>query len=138
MPYTMNDYPSSLKNLNRLERKKAIDIINAMLDDGYDENKAIPIGTEQAQEWYENASEEDLAELENKYIQDDDSQGESRGAQLIDNDIAVYFEEDEWKVRTEGAEKPSKTFEYKNDAVDYAQEIADKRGTTVIEYKKSD
>lgn len=31
MPWTMSDYPSSWKNLEKLERKKAIDIGNAML-----------------------------------------------------------------------------------------------------------
>lgn len=56
MPYTMNDYPDSLKNLERLERRKAIDIINAMIEDGYDEDEAIPIGTRQAEKWYKDAT----------------------------------------------------------------------------------
>ncbi len=49
MPWNMNDYPSSLKNLDKPVRKKAIDIANAMLDEGYDEGKAIPIATKQAE-----------------------------------------------------------------------------------------
>ena len=48
MPWTMNDYPQSWKNMDELERKKAIDIGNAMLKDGYKEGDAIPIATEQA------------------------------------------------------------------------------------------
>ena len=31
MPWTMNDYPQTWKHLDELERKKAIDIANAML-----------------------------------------------------------------------------------------------------------
>ena len=31
MPWTMNDYPNTWKNFDELERKKAIDIGNAML-----------------------------------------------------------------------------------------------------------
>lgn len=46
MPWTMEDYPQSLKNLDKLERKKAIDIANAMLKDGYKESDVIPIATQ--------------------------------------------------------------------------------------------
>ena len=49
MPWTMSDYPPSWKNLAQLERKKAIDIGNAMLKDGYDEHDVIPIATQQAE-----------------------------------------------------------------------------------------
>lgn len=43
MPWNMNDYPASMKNLDPLIRKKAIDIANALLDDGYPDDRAIPI-----------------------------------------------------------------------------------------------
>lgn len=49
MPWTMDDYPQSLKNLDELERKKAIDIANAMLKDGYKESDISPIVTKQAE-----------------------------------------------------------------------------------------
>ena len=49
MPWTMNDYPQTWKHLDELERKKAIDIANAMLKDGYKEGDAIPIATKQAE-----------------------------------------------------------------------------------------
>ena len=45
MPWTMNDYPNTWKNFDELERKKAIDIGNAMLKDGYKEGDVIPIAT---------------------------------------------------------------------------------------------
>lgn len=138
MAYTMNDYPDSLKNLERLERRKAIDIINAMLEDGYDENRAIPIGTEQAQEWYKNASDDDLKKLENKDLQKHDDDDDSRGPELIDNDVEVYFEEDEWKVKTVGAKQASATYDKKTDAEKRAKEIADNRGTNVKVHNKND
>jgi len=48
MPWTLNDYPDSMKNLTNITRKKAIDIANAMTKEGYDDNRAIPIAIEQA------------------------------------------------------------------------------------------
>ncbi|QUN10039.1 DUF2188 domain-containing protein [Bacillus sp. 7D3] len=63
MPWSMKDYPQSLKNLEEPVRKKAIEIANAMLDEGYEEGRAIPIATSQAKEWKENASKEDIDQL---------------------------------------------------------------------------
>lgn len=68
MPWTMDDYPQSWKNFDELERKKAIDIGNAMLKDGYKEGDVIPIATQQAEKWYKDASKEELDELKNKHI----------------------------------------------------------------------
>ena len=41
MPWNMNDYPASLKNFDNLLRKKIIDIANALLANGYDDNQEI-------------------------------------------------------------------------------------------------
>lgn len=57
MPWDTTDYPASFKNLETAVRKKAIDIANAMIEDGYKEGQAIPIATEQAKKWYDSASE---------------------------------------------------------------------------------
>lgn len=54
MPWTWQRYPDSMKNLSVRVRHKAIDIANALLDDGYDESRAIPIAIAQAKEWHEN------------------------------------------------------------------------------------
>lgn len=51
MPWNMNDYPTSMKNLAPLIRKKAIDIGNALLADGYPDDRAIPIAISQAEKW---------------------------------------------------------------------------------------
>jgi uncharacterized protein YdaT len=51
MPWTYQDYPASMKNLSAEVRRKAIDIANALLDDDYEEGRAIAIATAQAEKW---------------------------------------------------------------------------------------
>ena len=57
MAWDMLDYPASLKNLEPLVKKKTIEIANALLADGYPEDRAIPIATSQAEKWYAAADE---------------------------------------------------------------------------------
>lgn len=54
MPWTKTNYPDSMKNLSEKVRNKAIEIANALLDEGYDEDRAIPIEISQAEKWAEN------------------------------------------------------------------------------------
>jgi uncharacterized protein YdaT len=58
MPWTHDDYPISMKNLPEPVRNKAIDIANALLEQGADEGKAIRIGIDKAREWAEHHEEE--------------------------------------------------------------------------------
>lgn len=51
MPWTTTDYPASMKNLTKEVRNKAIEIANALLEEGYEEGRAIAIGTAKAEEW---------------------------------------------------------------------------------------
>ncbi|MFQ4134852.1 DUF2188 domain-containing protein [Nodosilinea sp. PGN35] len=51
MPWSYDDYPTSMKNLTAEVRRKAIDIANALLDDGYGDGRAIAIATAQAEKW---------------------------------------------------------------------------------------
>lgn len=57
MPWSTNDYPPSLKNLDEKVRNKAIEIANALLREGYEEGRAISIATSQAHEYIEGKSE---------------------------------------------------------------------------------
>lgn len=137
MPWNLDDYPASFKNLDQVVRKKAIDIANALVDEGYEEDRAIPIATSQAKEWADDASEDELKSY--KYDdrpEKDDEHDSKANAELLDNDVLVYFEEDEWKVRTKEAKRADSTFEKKTDAVDRAKEIADNKGTSVIRFTK--
>ncbi|MBP2028921.1 uncharacterized protein YdaT [Acetoanaerobium pronyense] len=54
MPWSKNDFPDAMKNLEKPVRDKAIEIANSLLEDGYEEGRAIPIAISKAKEWYEN------------------------------------------------------------------------------------
>ena len=137
MPWTMDDYPQSWKNMDKLERKKAIDIGNAMLKDGHSENDTIPIATKQAESWYKDASDSELKELKNKKItQHDDNQ--SSDPSLDDRDVHVYYEDSKWKVKTDQASQATDSFDKKEDAMKRVRNIADNRDTEVIEHKKNE
>lgn len=137
MPWDMNDYPDSMKNMDKVVRKKAIDIANALLDNDYSEDRAIPIAQQQAKEWAENASEEEKKEFENESNpKKSDKHEKTSNPDLLDNDVEVFFEEDEWKVQTIEADRPDSTFEKKSDAVERAKEIAENKESNVIRYTK--
>jgi uncharacterized protein YdaT len=54
MPWDKKNYPDSLKNFTAPVRDKAVEIANALLEDGYEEGRAIAIATSQAKEWAAN------------------------------------------------------------------------------------
>ncbi|WER50374.1 hypothetical protein CupriaWKF_32850 [Cupriavidus sp. WKF15] len=51
MPWSFGNYPSSMKNLPPAVREKAIEIANALLDEGYADGMAIRIAIAQAHRW---------------------------------------------------------------------------------------
>lgn len=139
MPWTMNDYPSSLKNLDKAVRKKAIDIANAMVDEGYDEGRAIPIATEQAKEWHDNASKKEI----DKFMEEGDPTERSEEGkkydnrpELLDQAEMVVSHEDGWAVQAKGAKKPDKVYDKKSNAIERAKEVAENKGTEAIIYKE--
>ncbi|MBD3388817.1 MAG: DUF2188 domain-containing protein [Candidatus Altiarchaeales archaeon] len=50
MPWSKSDYPDSMKNLDVKTREKAIEIANSLLEDGYEEGRAISIAISKAKE----------------------------------------------------------------------------------------
>lgn len=138
MPWDMNDYPDSMKNMDKIVRKKAIDIGNALLDNGYSEDRAIPIAQQQAKEWADNASEKEKKdfEKENNPKKSDEHEQDSN-PDLLDNDVEVFFEEEKWKVQTAQADRPDSTFDKKSEAIDRANEVAENKDSKVIRYTKS-
>lgn len=50
MPWSTDNYPDSMKNLDPAVRNKAIEIANALLRDRYSEGRAIAIATAKAHE----------------------------------------------------------------------------------------
>lgn len=139
MPWNLKDYPESFKNFDHVVRKKAIDIGNSLLDDGYDEDEAIPIATEQAKEWAGNASSDELKSYKygDRPEKDDDHESQA-DPELLDSDVLVYFDEEssEWLVRSDDADQASDRFDNKSDAVDRAKEIAENKGTKVVRYTR--
>ncbi len=53
MPWNEAYYPQSMRKLPREVRLKAIEIANALLEEGYEEGKAIRIAIAKAKEWAE-------------------------------------------------------------------------------------
>ncbi|MDY0395288.1 DUF2188 domain-containing protein [Virgibacillus halophilus] len=139
MPWTMNDYPSSLKNLDHATKKKAIDIANAMVDEGYDENRAIPIATKQAKEWRSNASKEEIAEYAESgqptTRKKEDTKYENNPERLEEGEEVVSHE-DGWAVQSKNAKKPSNIYKNKDDAVEQGRKIARNKGTYLTIYKQ--
>ena len=50
MPWNSTTYPTSMKNLPPVLREKAIEIANALLEEGMDEGKAIRVAISKAEE----------------------------------------------------------------------------------------
>ena len=51
MPWDENYYPRSMAHLQSEIRVKAIEIANALLEEGYEEGRAIRIAIAKAKEW---------------------------------------------------------------------------------------
>lgn len=139
MPWTKSDYPDSMKNLNEYTRLKAIDIANAMVEDGYEEKRAIPIAINQAKEWYEDASNKEKSDLKEKDITDH-KKDENSSVGLKDEDVIVeYSEEDKsWRVISKGAKKADSLHSTKKEAVKRAEEIIEYRDAKIIKKKKDE
>ncbi|MGP4107578.1 DUF2188 domain-containing protein [Virgibacillus sp. L01] len=139
MPWTLNDYPSSMKNLNHVTKKKAIDIANSMIDEGYEEGQAIPIAMEQAKEWRQNADDDEIDSYENngKTIErsEEGKKYESNPGRLEEAEH-VEPHDDGWAVKSSNAKRASEVFDKKDDAVERAREIARNKGTSLKIYKQ--
>ncbi len=51
MPWNESHFPRSMMHLDALVRGKAIEIANALLEEGYEEGSAIRIAIAQAKRW---------------------------------------------------------------------------------------
>ena len=134
MPFDRRNYPNSMKNLDKVIRDKAIDIANAMLEEGYDEDNAIPIAISQAKDWAEDASQSEKNKIRKKDLKDHEKSEEKSGARLQDADIVVSYnyDEEKWQVKSKGADQAEGYYESKKEAKNRAQEIAGNRESKVI------
>lgn len=138
MPWNMKDFPASMKNLDKLTRKKAIDIANALLDEVYPDSRAIPIAIDQAKEWYENASESERRtfEKEKNPSKSDKHDTNPRAGKLLDSDVIVEYAEEQWIVKSKGAKKASNHFDTKKEAIEKGKQVAQNKKSTLVIYKK--
>ena len=51
MPWNTERYPPAMRGLSTPVRLKAIEIANALLEEGHDEGQSIRIGIAKAKEW---------------------------------------------------------------------------------------
>lgn len=139
MPWTLNDYPSSMKNLNHVTKKKAIDIANSMIDEGYDEGQAIPIAIEQANEWRQNAEQDEIDSYEESGETTERSEEGKKyesNPERLDEGEHVVAHDDGWAVKSSNADRASNVFDNKNDAIKRAREVAKNKGTFLTTYKE--
>lgn len=136
MPWTLKDYPSSMKNLEKVTKKKAIDVANALLEDGYDEERAIPIAIEQAKEWQNGASQKEQDDFLNHGDVKEHHHRYPSNPELLDENEMVISHEDGWAVQSKTAKKAAKVFDKKVDAVEYGKEVAQNKQTKLKVYKE--
>ncbi|WP_282033967.1 DUF2188 domain-containing protein [Metabacillus indicus] len=115
MPWTKEDYPQSMKNLPAKTRDKAIEIGNALVDDGYDEGRAIPIAVSQAEKWADGSSPDDSHSKEEYHVVSDE-QG--------------------WMVKKEGSKRASYRFETKQEAVEKGRELVRNNDCSLVVHLK--
>ncbi len=107
--WTPHDHPPSWKNLDAVLRSKAIEIGNALLEDGMDKAQAIPIALSQARDALDR-----------------------RGTAP---DLWVAPDGDGWVVKPEGA-SPVERFATKKEAVDAGVERARQQGVALTVQKQ--
>lgn len=140
MPWNENDYPSSMKNLDKVVKRKAIDIGNKLIKEGYDEDSAIPIAISEAKKWKSDASKDDIKELNKKNIEKHKNDPDDTSSRLQDKNVNVKYNDEieKWDVITEDAKQKDSSFKRKSDALDRAKEIAENKGTKVNAFTKDE
>ena len=140
MPFDRTNYPSSMKNLDKQVRDKAIDIVNAMLEEGYKEDNAIPIAVSQAKDWAADASRNELKQIRKKDLKNHDKYKGNSSARLQDADVIVSYnyDKDKWQVTSKGASQVEGYYDSKKEASNRAKEIADNRESKVISKTKEE
>jgi uncharacterized protein YdaT len=108
MPWSLKDYPDSMKNLVGPIKEKAIDIANALLEEGYEEGRAISIAIAQAKKWVGN---------------------ESPTQHVVPHPKG-------WAIKAEKADKASNIFDTKEEALKKGQQIASNQKTHLVIHRQ--
>lgn len=118
MPWTKRNYPPSLKNFEPRVRGKTIEIANALLEEGYEEGRAIAIATSQAKEWTENHPEHDAA-----------------SSSAIN--LRVVPHGGRWAIKREGSRQPEAVASTKEEAENKAKQLASDENVCAIVHRKN-
>jgi len=111
MPWSKHDYPDSMKNLPDRVREKAIEIANAVLEDGKDEGRAIAIGIAQAR----------------KHFEDDDHKRQ---------EYHIMADGEDWVLKTKSGKRAIKREDTKEDLLEEAKEyVKDHDGVLFVHTK---
>ena len=108
------------------------------MDEGYPDSRAIPIAIDQAKKWDEDASESEKRtfEKEKNPSKTDEHDTNPRAEKLLDSDVIVEYEEEQWIVKSKGAKKASNHFDTKKEAIEKGKQVAQNKQSTLIIYKK--
>jgi uncharacterized protein YdaT len=122
MPWNKKNYPDSMKNLPAPVRNKAVEIVNALLEEkNMAEGIAIATAISRAKDWAENHGKRSEAPSGSSRSTDVKQHGEDRYVTPHGN---------EWEVKKEKATK-GKLFETKTEAVSSAKKAAEKANASV-------
>ncbi|WP_433745091.1 DUF2188 domain-containing protein [Paenibacillus amylolyticus] len=142
MPWNKQDYPVSMKNLEPRVRHKAIEIANALLDDGYEEGRSIAIATAKAEEWDENhptpeSSKSDSTSSSEHSEHKKSSSADRRHSEPVSSskshdNIHVVPTDSGWAIKEEGKSSYLSTFDTKAEAVDKAKELSSQQNIRAI------
>lgn len=142
MPWNKQDYPVSMKNLEPRVRHKAIEIANALLDDGYEEGRSIAIATAKAEEWDENhpapgSSKQDSTSSHENSNRKTSSSTEHRHSEPVSSskshdNIHVVPTDSGWAIKEEGKSTYLSTFDTKAEAVEKAKALSSKQNIRAI------
>lgn len=120
MPWTKNDYPNSMKNLEPTLREKAIEIANAILSEGkmHDEGQVIATSISKAKDW---------ASHHGMKVPKTETDLKDHGT-----DQYVTPHQNGWALKTENSEKPYKVYATKHEAIEKGEEMARKHNANLI------
>ena len=102
MPWNQQNYPQSINSLEEQTRNRAIEIVNMLVDEAYDEGYAISIAMSQAKQWVKT----NMTDNNNR-------------------DVHVLPHPKGWALRRVGGERASFVFGSKHEARQSALDLVD-------------
>jgi uncharacterized protein YdaT len=130
MPWTIIDYPPSMKNLPHEVREKAIEIANALLEQkNIDEGIAIATAISRAKDWAVNRGKDIESTATDSRSTDVKHHGDDR--------YVVPYKGNKWAIKNEGAARVEKVFDNKTEAVQQARKEARESNASLTIQKRT-